>query len=197
MPDFVLLSDSPNIQKAVANKHIVNYPSRLDGNNSLNNFALRMNSSSAAAYNGYFTLKPLAQTEEELEQDKIRVAVCDGQTWDSVTEKSGYSAYSINDDTRYIASKIVTVNPDKPYIVLQHTIGKIGQEKITTLSLEEFTAEVPYPTEVYYLIGELSLSFEHAPRIIQRHGENPHNNENGMIRIWTVSDLCEFLYKAE
>jgi hypothetical protein len=61
MPDVVLLSDSPNLQKAVANKHIIKYPSKADGKNSLDNFSVRMNAGvKDNGYQGYFRLENIS-----------------------------------------------------------------------------------------------------------------------------------------
>lgn len=40
---ITLIADSANLQHAVASKHIVRYPERPDGKNSLDNFGVRIN----------------------------------------------------------------------------------------------------------------------------------------------------------
>lgn len=45
---ITLIADSANLQHAVASKHIVKYPERPDGKNSLDNFGVRTNAGGAA-----------------------------------------------------------------------------------------------------------------------------------------------------
>ena len=118
---------------------------------------------SETGYNGYFTLKPLAQTEEELEQDKIRVAVCDGQTWNSERLSSNQSLAYINGVLKYYSSTIVTVSKDTPLIVMRYSFG---EDKAEIKAVKELVDS--FYTYTDYLIGELVFA-DNQLKLIQRH----------------------------
>lgn len=58
--------------------------------------------SQPSGYNGYFTIKDVSTYNEDGTVKEYRVAVCDGETWDATTEKSGDSiAYCMGNDIHF------------------------------------------------------------------------------------------------
>lgn len=163
-------------------------------------------SKATTEYNGYFTCKVLAQTEDDINKNQLRVAVCDGVTWKETQQISGVSKCVINDWKIDIPSIIVTVTREKPYIVLKYTwerkTGEDYMPEILCISEDIFIHNVASKEgNYYYLIGELDTTqsaLSSPAKIIQRHGQNPYLSTDGMIRFWTSFDVCSFIdYQIE
>ena len=111
MGDNVFVLDSPALETAVKLRGGVEYPAKRPGKNSLE--AAPVGVSSEDGYNGYFTIKDISKRNEEGEITEYRIAVCDGNTWDSKTEKSGPSYAQVESSTPFeIASKIFVLDKE-------------------------------------------------------------------------------------
>lgn len=150
----------------------------------------------AIEYNGYFTCKVLPQTKDDINKDRLRVAVCDGETWDAEKQTSlNPSIYEVNGVAIAKECTIVTVNREKPYIVLQHVVSKLGEEKILALSKNDLLKREVYKKTYNYIIGELYKDTTVKAGIIQRHPGYPdtyRTASDGRIYIYTLSDVCMF-----
>lgn len=148
----------------------------------------------AVGYNGYFTCKVLPQNKDDIEENKLRVAVCDGETWDPDKQSSLPSRYRVNDVEKKYPSVIIECSRQKPYIVFQYQTDDVV--KVVALSEAELNKDLP---KVYhYIIAELSneegYGHDQSIRIIQRHTAQLNN---GIINFWTASDVCSWVYKDE
>ena len=141
----------------------------------------RVTETEAAAeeYNGYFAIKTAERTEEDLDNNRVRVYVCDGATWNEETEKSRASYAYINGVGKTFESVELTVTRTEPYIVLRYYF-KDNTAKILA---------VPEPVTSFYtwsdyIIGEFVVEDSEA-KIVQR-----HKSDNGTITFNTYTNLC-------
>ena len=130
-------------------------------------------------YNGYFAIKTAERTEEDLDNNRVRVFVCDGATWNEETEKSRASYAYINGVGKTFESVELTVTRTEPYIVLRYYF-KDNTAKILA---------VPEPVTSFYtwsdyIIGEFTVEDSEA-KIVQR-----HKSDNGTITFNTYTNLC-------
>lgn len=134
-------------------------------------------------YNGYFAIKPLAQTEDELQLNIVRVAVCDGATWKSDTQSSAQSLAYINAGIPYwVDCKVVAVTPELRYILLRYDYAKNSLSIVSASSAEDSFAEYKN-----YIIGEVVFE-DDIFKIIQRHGNA--FSTNGAAYLWVIANSC-------
>ena len=132
----------------------------------------------AASYNGYFTLKDVSTYNEDGSVNENRVAVCDGETWDAETEKSGDSLLRVNYSTVAVPVTIVDIqSDDRLYISLRYTVSS---KEVSVVA----TTQVPADSfaEFFYLIGEI-----HRNKLTQRHTAGIGN---GVAQIWPIVSTC-------
>lgn len=130
-------------------------------------------------YNGYFTVKAAERTEEDLDNNRVRVYVCDGETWNEDVKKSGKSYAYINGVEKGFESLELTLTRTVPYVVLRYYFTDNEAKIIAT----------PEPmTSFYnwsdYIIGEFVVEDSQA-KIVQR-----HKSDNGTITFNTYTNLC-------
>lgn len=134
--------------------------------------------SKSPSYNGYFAIKDVSTYNEDGTVKEYRVAVCDGETWDPETEKSGDSTVRLNVNTKPVASTVLS--PVARYIYLIYTASS---NKIDIMSFDS-TKDTDVGSGIYYyLLGEYITS---EKRVIQRHT----GNGNGEAQIWVVTFTC-------
>ena len=135
--------------------------------------------SGVSAYNGYFTLKDVSTYNEDGTVKEFRVAVCDGETWDPVTETSGPMLLRVNYATISVPCCILSdlVNQQGQYIYLVYTNST--RQVAFQVSGSQFDNFDVY----YYLIGE----FSQKGSIIQRHISGIGNGE---AQIWPITSSC-------
>ena len=130
-------------------------------------------------YNGYFTIKTAERTEEDLDNNRVRVYVCDGETWDEETKESRKSYAYINGVRKEFESVELTLTRTEPYVVLRYYF-KDNTAKIVAVS-EPMTS---FYTWSDYIIGEFIVEDSQA-KIAQR-----HKSDNGTITFNTYTNLC-------
>lgn len=136
-------------------------------------------------YNGYFTLKNLGQDNDSVANGTVKIAVCDGETWDNEEEKSGNSLAYINGVEYSRPSTVLRVGAEKPYIVLRVDHQKSpGQNDFFKIAAVEKVLDITNNV-TDYVLGEVVFGTG-KPALIQRHkGEG-----NGTPYIWLVLNKC-------
>ena len=133
-----------------------------------------------SSYNGYFTIKDVSTYNEDGTVKEFRVAVCDGETWDPVTETSGNMSAVCNTNYHYIKSTIFTVSQGNQYISIKYRLDEATNSNVLELVINSSLSSGEY------LIGELKIS-DSKLNIIQRHTVGMGN---GVPRLWLYSDYC-------
>lgn len=132
------------------------------------------------SYNGFFTLKDVSTFNNDGTVKEFRVAVCDGETWDPVTETSGNMSAVCNTNYHYIKSTIFTVSQGNQYISIKYRLDEATNSNVLELVINSSLSSGEY------LIGELKIS-DSKLNIIQRHTVGMGN---GVPRLWLYSDYC-------
>ena len=134
----------------------------------------------SAEYNGYFTLKDVSTRDEQGNITAVRIAVCDGETWDAEHETSGFSFLRVNYDQEGVLCKVMTGVSRYIYIECD---ASTATPLITFISSATPKSDDVGNNLYYYLLGEW-----YNDKIIQR-----HNNGigNGIAQVWPVTYKCE------
>lgn len=143
-----------------------------------------------SGYNGYFTIKDVSTYNEDGTVKEYRVAVCDGETWDPETEKSGDSTLNVNHKAVKVPCQILTdITAGQVYI--HYTLK---DELIKIEILEE--PPIDNSNDYYYLLGDLKM-VDKILTIVQRH---VCGKGNGEVQLWVTekTDLpFECFYDSE
>lgn len=126
----------------------------------------------SAEYNGYFTLKDVSTRDEQGNITAVRIAVCDGETWDAEHETSGDSYLRVN-NTQYSVPCTILTDVSR-YIYIQYDV-RTSPPTITLISSQNVKEDVDKEL-YYYLVGEL-----YEEQIIQRH-------TSGFAQIWILEE---------
>ena len=132
----------------------------------------------SAEYNGYFTLKDVSTRDEQGNITAVRIAVCDGETWDTEHETSGDSYLRVNFNQYQVPSSVLTGVSRYIYIECDATSTPI----ITLISSAIVKNDDVGNNLYYYLLGEW-----YENKIIQRHNSGIGN---GIAQVWPVTRIC-------
>lgn len=134
------------------------------------------------AYDGYFTIKQLEQTEEDRKNDQIRAIVCDGKTWDDDTQTSSNSYARINGVVSGYAATPVVITQLNRYIVLRYSFAN---NTASIMTVPEVMTNFYLFTD--YVIGEY-VNEQGGWQLIQRHTDR--SGGNGEIVLNTYVQAC-------
>ena len=129
------------------------------------------------SYNGYFTCKLLDRDENDINNNQVRVAVCDGETWDEEKETSYKSIAKINGVSKEFESTIITLTRTTRQIVLRYDFSK---DEATICAVSELSNS--FYTFTDYLIGEY-VEVNNMYKMVQRH-------TSGVLLLNTYANLC-------
>jgi hypothetical protein len=107
--------------------------------------------SKPSSYNGYFTLKDVSTYNEDGTAKEYRVAVCDGETWDPETEKSGVSKVQVDGIVLNFDSKIFTITEDIS-VYVKTGPNSSYKNTIVVVPLSQKPERLGY---IYYYIGDV------------------------------------------
>lgn len=146
--------------------------------NVLNNMKSVVSGQAATAeYNGYFTCKLLDRNENDIKNNQVRVAVCDGETWNEEKETSHKSIAKINGVSKTFEPVILTLTRTVRQIVLRYDFSK---DEATICAVSELSNS--FYTFTDYLIGEY-VEVNNMYKMVQRHN-------SGVLILNTYANLC-------
>ncbi len=132
----------------------------------------------SAEYNGYFTLKDVSTRDEQGNITAVRIAVCDGETWDAEHETSGDSYLRVNYNQYAVPCEVLAGVERYIYIECDATSDPL----ITLISSATTKSDDVGNSLYYYLLGEW-----YNNQIIQRHNNGVGN---GIAQVWPVTVNC-------
>lgn len=151
-------------------------------------------------YNGYFTIIDVSTYNEDGTVKEFRVAVCDGETWDSETETSSDSymtAYTSDKAFSYriaVKAQVVAVN-ESSTIAIRYCHGTRSAEIVAYAK-----PPLQHTGYFYYTIGDVTIK-NNVMKIIQRHGltvdEKKYTNGTAYIDVGYVKDFCVYYIQPE
>lgn len=128
-------------------------------------------------YNGYFTCKLLDRNDDDIKNNQVRVAVCDGETWNEENETSNNSVAKINGVSKTFKPIIVSLTRTSRQIVLRYDFSK---DKAAICVVPELRDS--FYTFTDYLIGEY-VEVDGMYKLVQRH-------TSGVLILNTYANLC-------
>lgn len=133
-----------------------------------------------AEYNGYFTLKDVSTRDEQGNITAVRIAVCDGETWDAEHGTSGNSYLRVNYSQYAVPYEVLTGVSRYIYIECD---ASMPTPLITLISSSTVKDDDVGNNLYYYLLGEW-----YENKIIQRHNNGVGN---GIAQVWPVTYKCK------
>ena len=152
-------------------------------------------SANTTTYDGFFTLKDVSRRNQSGKLQELRVAVCDGATWDSGKEQSGASEMQINFVSFKVPSTILSadaiLDDDRGrelFIHLRYDTSQ-GWPYTPFLSIDEINStSIQEQTGEQYLLGSVAYDRRSDRLIIrQRHQVGIGN---GIPRLWHLTKVC-------
>ena len=133
----------------------------------------------SAEYNGYFTLKDVSTRDEQGNITAVRIAVCDGETWEAENETSGDSYLRVNYSQYEVPCEVLA---DVSRYIYIECDARTSTPLITLISSAEVKSDDVGNSLYYYLLGEW-----YNNQIIQRHNNGVGN---GIAQVWPVTVNC-------